>query len=83
MNSVCIPAAPVPTRRAPLQRWVQDLTDELQRLGARWQAYRREQAKQKTLRALSAATLRDIGMEHAVPPPVQGPSWAEYERARW
>lgn len=67
-TATCCAPTVVSLRRPLLQRWWLDARDDLLDAWKAWQQYRRLQADLRTLRALDGATLRDLGLEHLVPP---------------
>jgi hypothetical protein len=70
MNSTtasCTTAA-VPLRRPLLERWWLDARDDVLEAWRAWRQHRRLQAELNVLRSLDSATLRDVGLDHLVPP---------------
>lgn len=82
VNPACCTPVVVPTQRALPSRWLEDLREHLLAAWACWQAARRAHAEQRTLDALSDATLRDIGLaERRNDQPTL--ARIDWERGRW
>jgi uncharacterized protein YjiS (DUF1127 family) len=80
-NACCTPVV-VPTHRPLALRWLEDVREDLLAAWSNWQAARRAHAEQRTLDALSDATLRDIGLaERRWDDPTL--SRVDWERGRW
>ena len=86
MSTVCCPPAIAPQGPAWVRRLRQALDATRATLQARWrdwQARRRVEADLRVLRALDGATLRDLGLEHLVPPSVPTPPLRDRDHGHW
>lgn len=86
MSTICCPPTVVPQRASQAWRLRQGLEAVRGKLLAAWrdrQARRRVEADLRLLRALDAATLRDLGLEHLVPPRFSAPTLRDRGLGRW
>ena len=86
MSTICCPPAVAPQRPAWVRRLRQGLDAFRAWLEAAWrdgQARRRLEADLRLLRALAGATLRDLGLEHLVPPSVSTPPLRDRDLGHW
>jgi hypothetical protein len=80
LNPCC--AEIVPTQRPVALRWLEDTRAALAAAWKRYEADRRLEAEQRTLREMPEATLRDIGLaERRFDDPTLGR--VDWERGRW